>query len=66
MAVAIIVYERLCDMFSIVSWCLVGWLVSDVVVTRAPWLPGPCSERSALRAGSCSRRSGLQISGEPS
>ena len=35
-AVAIIVYERLCDMFSIVFWCLVGWLVSDVVVTRVP------------------------------
>jgi uncharacterized protein (TIRG00374 family) len=35
-AVAIIVYERLCDMFSIVFWCLVGWMVSEVVVSRVP------------------------------
>jgi uncharacterized protein (TIRG00374 family) len=27
MALAIVVYERLCDLFGLIAWCLVGWLV---------------------------------------
>jgi uncharacterized protein (TIRG00374 family) len=26
-ALAIVVYERLCDLFGLIAWCLVGWLV---------------------------------------
>lgn len=26
-AVAIVVYERLCDLFGLISWCVLGWLV---------------------------------------
>ena len=26
-AVAIVVYERLCDLFGLIAWCLLGWLV---------------------------------------
>ena len=40
-AVAIIVYERFCDLFSLISWCLVGWLLSrplDAGVPSAVWL----------------------------
>ena len=50
-AVAIIVYERLCDMFSIVFWCLVGWLVSDVggVPCTLGCLAGARSDRPCLR-----------------
>ena len=36
-SIAIIVYERLCDLFALVSWCLVGWLVGR---PRVPGLPG--------------------------
>lgn len=35
-AVAIIVYERLCDMFAIIFWCVMGWVVGDTVVSRVP------------------------------
>ena len=34
--VAIIVYERLCDLFSLISWCLVGWLLSRPLDTSVP------------------------------
>ena len=34
--VAIIVYERLCDLFSLISWCLVGWLLSRPLDTGVP------------------------------
>ena len=50
-AVAIIVYERLCDMFSIVFWCLVGWLVSDVVVSRVPSATWPVLGAIGLACG---------------
>lgn len=35
-AVAIVVYERLCDLFGLIFWCLVGWLVARPVTTRVP------------------------------
>ena len=35
-AVAIIVYERLCDMFAIIFWCVMGWVVGETVVSRVP------------------------------
>jgi hypothetical protein len=40
-AIAIIVYERLCDMFGLIFWCLVGWMVGRPEVTSLPaafWL----------------------------
>jgi hypothetical protein len=40
-AIAIIVYERLCDMFGLIFWCLLGWFVSRPEVTSLPaafWL----------------------------
>jgi uncharacterized protein (TIRG00374 family) len=40
-AIAIIVYERLCDMFGLIFWCLVGWFVGRPEVTGLPaafWL----------------------------
>ena len=40
-AIAIIVYERLCDMFGLIFWCLLGWSVSRPEVTSLPaafWL----------------------------
>jgi uncharacterized membrane protein YbhN (UPF0104 family) len=27
MAVSVIVYERLCDLFSLMTWCVVGWFI---------------------------------------
>lgn len=35
-AVAIVVYERLCDLFGLISWCLVGWLVGRPQVPGLP------------------------------
>jgi glycosyltransferase 2 family protein len=35
-AIAIIVYERLCDMFGLIFWCLAGWFVGQPEVTRLP------------------------------
>jgi uncharacterized protein (TIRG00374 family) len=35
-AVAIIVYERLCDMFAIIFWCVMGWVAGETVVARVP------------------------------
>jgi uncharacterized protein (TIRG00374 family) len=35
-AVAIVVYERLCDLFGLIFWCMVGWLVARPVTTRVP------------------------------
>jgi len=35
------VYERLCDLFGLISWCLLGWLVGRPQVTGLPsafWL----------------------------
>ena len=35
-AVAIVVYERLCDLFGLIFWCMVGWLVARPVTARVP------------------------------
>lgn len=35
-AIAIIVYERLCDMFGLIFWCLLGWFVGRPEVTSLP------------------------------
>jgi hypothetical protein len=40
-AIAIIVYERLCDMFGLIFWCLLGWFVGRPEVESLPlgfWL----------------------------
>ena len=37
-AVAVIVYERLSDLFGLISFCLVGWLISGSIVTSVPFL----------------------------
>jgi hypothetical protein len=50
-AVAIIVYERLCDMFSIILWCLAGWLVSETVVSRVPSAAWPALAGLGLVCG---------------
>jgi uncharacterized protein (TIRG00374 family) len=36
-AIAIIVYERLCDMFGLIFWCLAGWFVGRPEVTSLPF-----------------------------
>ena len=35
-AIAIIVYERLCDLFGLIFWCLLGWLVGRPAVPGLP------------------------------
>ena len=35
-AVAIIVFERLCDLFSLLFWCMVGWLVGGRQAAGVP------------------------------
>ena len=35
-SVAIVVYERLCDVFGLLSWCVLGWFVGRPVVARVP------------------------------
>ena len=35
-SVAIIVYERLCDVFGLMTWCVLGWLVARPVVAGVP------------------------------
>ena len=35
-AVAIVVYERLCDLFALITWCLVGWIVARPQVPGLP------------------------------
>lgn len=36
-ALAIVVYERLCDLFGLIAWCLVGWVVGQ---PQAAGIPG--------------------------
>jgi uncharacterized protein (TIRG00374 family) len=36
-SIAIVVYERLCDLFALIVWCLVGWLVGRPEVPGLPW-----------------------------
>jgi uncharacterized membrane protein YbhN (UPF0104 family) len=44
LAISVIVYERLCDLFGLIFWCLVGWLVgrpqSDLPSMFWPLLAG--------------------------
>ena len=35
-AVAIVVYERLCDLFGLIAWCLLGWLVGRPTAASLP------------------------------
>jgi uncharacterized protein (TIRG00374 family) len=35
-AVAIVVYERLCDLFGLIFWCLAGWLIGKPQVPGLP------------------------------
>ena len=35
-AIAVSVYERLCDLFGLIFWCLVGWLVGRPLVAAVP------------------------------
>jgi uncharacterized protein (TIRG00374 family) len=35
-AIAIIVYERLCDIFGLIFWCLLGWFIGRPEVTSLP------------------------------
>jgi glycosyltransferase 2 family protein len=38
-ALAIVVYERLCDLVGVITWCMVGWLVTKPPVNAASgWL----------------------------
>lgn len=37
-AIAVVVYERLCDLFGLISWCLLGWLIGR---PQVPGLPSP-------------------------
>lgn len=35
-AISIVMYERLCDLFALIFWCLVGWLVGRPEVPGVP------------------------------
>jgi uncharacterized protein (TIRG00374 family) len=35
-ALATVVYERLCDVFALITWCVIGWIVADPVVSGVP------------------------------
>ena len=35
-AVAVVVYERLCDLFALITWCVVGWAVGSPQVPGIP------------------------------
>lgn len=35
-AVSIVVYERLCDLFGLIAWCLLGWLIGRPDVPGMP------------------------------
>ena len=35
-ALATVVYERLCDVFALITWCVIGWVVAAPVVTGVP------------------------------
>ena len=35
-AIAIVVYERLCDLFALITWCVIGWVVGRPQVTGIP------------------------------
>jgi uncharacterized membrane protein YbhN (UPF0104 family) len=51
-AVAVIVYERLCDLFGLISWCLVGWVIGRPQAPSVPptfwWLLGVIGGVSAV------------------
>jgi uncharacterized protein (TIRG00374 family) len=34
--IAIAVYERLCDVFGLIFWCMIGWFIARPVVARVP------------------------------
>ena len=36
-SIAIVVYERLCDVFALIFWCLIGWLAGRPDVPGLPW-----------------------------
>ncbi len=35
-AVAVIVYERVCDLFGVIAWCMVGWLAGGALAAGIP------------------------------
>ncbi len=35
-AVSIVVYERLCDVFGLTFWCVVGWMIARPIVAGVP------------------------------
>lgn len=35
-SVAIVVYERLCDLFGLIAWCLLGWLIGRPTTASLP------------------------------
>ena len=56
-ALAIIVYERLCDLFALIAWCLLGWLIGR------PQVPG-ASAAFWLVLGALGAASGILIMSE--
>ncbi len=40
-AISIVVYERLCDLFGLIFWCMTGWLIARPVTTRVPFAIWP-------------------------
>ena len=40
-SVAVVVYERLCDLFGLITWCALGWFVARPVVAGVPELLWP-------------------------
>lgn len=51
-AIAIIVYERLCDLFGLLFWCLLGWVIGQPRVPGVPlvfwWLLGALAAACGL------------------
>ena len=40
-AISIVVYERLCDLFGLIFWGMTGWLIARPVTTRLPFAIWP-------------------------
>jgi uncharacterized membrane protein YbhN (UPF0104 family) len=55
-ALALVIYERLCDLFGLIFWCVLGWIISrpHVAVLAAPFwvLLGVCGAGCVLLVSS--------------
>lgn len=62
-AVAAVVYERVCDVAALMCWCVLGWFVGRPIVPGLPWWfwPGLAVVGSICAVAVSSRRSAVAI-----